>query len=35
MISILLLQHLPNDAANDLPRLGTPFYNLVYQALPP
>jgi len=32
-ISILLLQHLPNDAANDLPRLATPFYNLVYQAL--
>jgi len=33
MISILLLQHLPNDAANDLPRISTPFYNLVYQAL--
>lgn len=33
MISILLLQHLPNGAANDLPRLATPFYNLVYQAL--
>ena len=32
-ISILLLQHLPNDATNDLPRLATPFYNLVYQAL--
>jgi CubicO group peptidase (beta-lactamase class C family) len=32
-ISILLLQHLPNDAANDLPRISTPFYNLVYQAL--
>ena len=34
MISILLLQHLPNDAANDLPRISTPFYNLVQQALP-
>ncbi|MEO6102630.1 MAG: serine hydrolase domain-containing protein [Pseudoxanthomonas sp.] len=33
VISILLLQHLPDDAANDLPRLSTPFYNLVYQAL--
>lgn len=33
MISILLLQHLPNGAANDLPRIATPFYNLVYQAL--
>ncbi len=33
MISILLLQHLPNEAANDLPRISTPFYNLVYQAL--
>ena len=35
MISILLLQHLPNGAANDLPRIATPFYNLVYQALTP
>ena len=33
VISILLLQHLPNDAAKDLPRISTPFYNLVYQAL--
>ena len=33
MISILLLQHLPNEAANDLPRISTPFYNLVYQAM--
>ena len=33
MISILMLQHLPNGAANDLPRIATPFYNLVYQAL--
>ena len=32
-VSILLLQHLPNGAANDLPRISTPFYNLVYQAL--
>lgn len=35
MISILLLQHLPNGGANDLPRIGTPFYNLVHQALTP
>ncbi len=35
MISILLLQHLPNGAANDLPRISTPFYNLVYRALTP
>jgi CubicO group peptidase (beta-lactamase class C family) len=35
MISILLLQHLPNGAANDLPRISTPFYNLVHQALTP
>ena len=34
-ISILLLQHLPNEAANDLPRISTQFYNLVYQALLP
>jgi CubicO group peptidase (beta-lactamase class C family) len=34
-ISILLLQHLPNGASNDLPRIATPFYNLVYQALTP
>ncbi|MET0654036.1 MAG: serine hydrolase domain-containing protein [Pseudoxanthomonas sp.] len=34
-ISILLLQHLTNDAANDLPRISTPFYNLVQQALRP
>ncbi|HYM87100.1 MAG TPA: serine hydrolase domain-containing protein [Pseudoxanthomonas sp.] len=32
-ISVLLLQHLPNDADNDLPRISTPFYNLVQQAL--
>ncbi|RYE87376.1 MAG: hypothetical protein EOO78_35875 [Oxalobacteraceae bacterium] len=35
MISILLLQHLPNDAVNDLPRLATPYYNLVHQAFAP
>lgn len=35
MISILLLQHLPNGAANDLPRIATPFYNLVYRTLTP
>ena len=35
LISILLLQHLPNDAPNDLPRLSTQFYNLVHEALVP
>ena len=35
VISILLLQHLPNGAANDLPRISTPFYNLVHQMLTP
>lgn len=34
LVSILLMQHLPNGAANDLPRISTPFYNLVYQSLP-
>ena len=33
LVSILLLQHLPNDAANDLPRISTRYHNLVYQAL--
>ena len=33
LIAILLLQHLPRDGAADLPKLSTPFYNLVYQAL--
>ena len=33
LIAILLLQHLPDGAAHDLPRLPTRFYNLVYQAL--
>lgn len=35
LIAILLLQHLPTGADNDLPRLATPFYNHVYQALSP
>ena len=35
MISILLLQHLPNGAANDLPRISTQFYNLVHQVQEP
>ncbi len=35
LIAILLLQHLPDGQAHDLPRLATPFYNLVYQALEP
>ncbi|GGD46129.1 serine hydrolase domain-containing protein [Pseudoxanthomonas indica] len=33
LVAILLLQHLPNGADNDLPRLATPFYNLVYTTL--
>lgn len=33
LVAILLLQHLPNGAANDLPRLSSRYYNLVYQAL--
>lgn len=33
MIAILLMQHLPRDDGADLPKLATPFYNLVYQAL--
>ncbi len=35
MFAILLLQHLPDGRPHDLPRLATPFYNLVYQALEP
>lgn len=35
LIAILLLQHLPDGQPHDLPRLATPFYNLVYQALEP
>lgn len=35
LVSILLLQHLPNDAPNDLPRISTQFYNLVQEALSP
>lgn len=35
MFAILLLQHLPDGQPHDLPRLATPFYNLVYQALEP
>ncbi len=33
LVAIVLLQHLPNDADHDLPRISTRFYNLVYQAL--
>lgn len=33
MVVILLLQHLPAEGGRDLPRISTPFYNLVYQAL--
>jgi CubicO group peptidase (beta-lactamase class C family) len=35
LVSILLLQHLPNDAPDDLPRISTGFYNLVHEALSP
>lgn len=34
LVAVLLLQYLPADRPGDLPRLATPFYNLVYQALP-
>lgn len=35
LVAILLLQHLPRqDGGDDLPRLATHFYTLVYQALP-
>jgi CubicO group peptidase (beta-lactamase class C family) len=34
LVAILLLQHLPRDDVNDLPRISRPFYNLVYQSLP-
>lgn len=33
MTVILMLQHLPNGAANDLPRIGRRVQNLAYQAL--
>jgi len=33
LVAILLMQHLPNGASNDLPRLSNRYYNLVYQAL--
>lgn len=32
-IAILLAQHLPREVPGDLPRLATPFYNLVQQGL--
>jgi CubicO group peptidase (beta-lactamase class C family) len=35
LVAILLLQHLPDGSDRDLPRIGTRFYNLVYQALEP
>ncbi|HEY8585138.1 MAG TPA: serine hydrolase domain-containing protein [Rhodanobacter sp.] len=35
LVAIVLLQHLPNDRADDLPRISRHFYNLVYQALEP
>ncbi|MDH5823815.1 serine hydrolase [Luteimonas sp. RD2P54] len=33
LVAILMLQHLPRDGADDLPRLGDRFYSLVYQSL--
>ena len=33
LLAILMLQHLPNGASNDLPRLSRNFHALVYQAL--
>lgn len=33
MVAILMLQHLPNQRADDLPRIGRKFQALVYQAL--
>jgi CubicO group peptidase (beta-lactamase class C family) len=33
LIAILMMQHLPRGLKHDPPRLGRPFYNLVYQAL--
>lgn len=33
LVAVLLLQHLPNGDDNDLPRIGTRYYNLVYQTL--
>jgi len=33
VIALLLLQHLPQGLPRDPPKLSTPFYNLVYQAL--
>ncbi len=35
LVAILLLQHLPGDASNELPKLQFPFYQRVYQTLSP
>jgi CubicO group peptidase (beta-lactamase class C family) len=35
MVAILMLQHLPNQRADDLPRISRKFQALVYQALVP
>lgn len=35
LVAILLLQYLPRNEGHDLPKISTPFYNLVYQALTP
>jgi hypothetical protein len=35
LVAILLLQHLPGDANNELPKLQFPFYQGVYQTLSP
>ncbi|WP_165418509.1 serine hydrolase domain-containing protein [Dyella amyloliquefaciens] len=34
LVAILLLQHLPREGVQELPRVSRPFYNLVYQSLP-
>ena len=33
LIAMLLMQHLPKGSPRDPPRLGNPFYTLVYQSL--
>jgi len=35
LVAILLLQYLPRNEGRDLPKISTPFYNLVYQAFIP
>ncbi len=35
LVAILLLQYLPRDDARDPPKLATPFFNLVHEAIAP